>query len=118
MRPHSVDEVVGQSHVLGPGKLLRRAIESDRIQSLIFYGLLQRSLADAERGLGHLPIEADEPALRHLAKMADGDARKGLNALEIAALTTAPGDDGVIRITLAVAEESIQRKAIVYDGDE
>ena len=233
MRPRNLDEYAGQPHILGPGQLLRRAIEADRIQSLIFYGppgtgktslaqiiarqtkskferlsgvesnvadmrrvlsaaanrlentgastilfideihrfnkaqqdvllpdvesgvikligatthnpfffvnsplvsrsqifelrplteedlysLLQRALADEERGLGYLKITADENALRHLAKLADGDARKVLNSLEIAALTTAPDPDGAIRITLAVAEQSIQKKAVVYDGD-
>ena len=233
LRPRTLDEFVGQTHILAPGQLLRRAIESDRIQSLIFYGppgtgktslaqliarrttskferlsgvesnvadmrrvlaaaanrlentgqptilfideihrfnkaqqdillpdvesgtvrligatthnpfffvnsplvsrsqifelrplsesdllgLLERALRDAQRGLGHLPIRAEAEALRHLAMIADGDARKALNALEIAALTTPPGADGAIQITLAVAEESIQRKAIVYDGD-
>jgi putative ATPase len=81
------------------------------------YDLLQRALADAERGLGHLKIHADEAALRHLAKLADGDARKALNSLEIAALTTEPAADGFIHIDLSVAEQSIQRKAVVYDGD-
>src|SRR5262249_58439018 len=66
------------------------------------YDLLQRSLADDERGLGHLKIRAEENALRHLAKLSDGDARKALNSLEIAALTTEPGTDGVIHIDLAV----------------
>jgi putative ATPase len=233
MRPRNLSEYAGQTHILGPGQLLRRAIEADRIQSLIFYGppgtgktslaqiiarqtrskferlsgvesnvadmrrvlaaagnrlensgqptilfideihrfnkaqqdvllpdvesgvvrligatthnpfffvnsplvsrsqifelqplseaelydLLQRALADAERGLGHLKIQADEAALRHLAKLSDGDARKALNSLEIAALTTAPAADGVIHIDLTVAEQSIQRKAVVYDGD-
>ena len=233
MRPRNLAEYAGQSHILGPGQLLRRAIEADRIQSLIFYGppgtgktslaqiiarqtkskferlsgvesnvadmrrvlsaaanrlentgqptilfideihrfnkaqqdvllpdvesgvirligatthnpfffvnsplvsrsqifelqplteedlfpLLQQALADAERGLGYLKISADENALRHLAKISDGDARKVLNSLEIAALTTAPDADGIIRITLAVAEQSIQKKAVVYDGD-
>ncbi len=56
-------------------------------------------------------------ALRHLAKLSDGDARKALNSLEIAALTTAPAENGVIHIDLTVAEQSIQRKAVVYDGD-
>ncbi|HUC85218.1 MAG TPA: hypothetical protein VL970_08505, partial [Candidatus Acidoferrales bacterium] len=79
--------------------------------------LLQCALADADRGLGYLKIAAQDDALRHLAKIADGDARKALNSLEIAALTTAPGADGIIRITLAVAEQSIQTKAVVYDGD-
>jgi putative ATPase len=233
MRPRSLPEFVGQSHILGPGQLLRRAIESDRIQSLIFYGppgtgktslaqiiahqtqnkferlsgvesnvadmrrvlsaaanrlentgqhtilfideihrfnkaqqdillpdvesgvvrligatthnpfffvnsplvsrsqifelrllseeelleLLQRALQDRERGLGHLNIHAQDQALRHLARIADGDARKALNALEIAVLTTPPGSSGAIPIDLAAAEQSIQRKAIVYDGD-
>src|SRR3984957_17069780 len=233
MRPQNLSEYVGQSHILGPGQLLRRAIEADRIQSLIFYGppgtgktslaqiiarqtrskferlsgvesnvpdmrrvlpaatnrlenkgqptilfvdeihrfnkaqqdvllpdvesgvirligatthnpfffvnsplvsrsqifelrpltelelydLLQRALGDSERGLGYTKIKVDEDALRHLAKLSDGDARKALNSLEIAALTTDPGADGVIHINLAVAEQSIQRKAIVYDGD-
>ena len=233
MRPRHLDEFAGQSHILAPGQLLRRAIEADRIQSLIFYGppgtgktslaqiiarqtkskferlsgvesnvadmrrvlsaaanrlentgaatilfideihrfnkaqqdvllpdvesgvirligatthnpfffvnsplvsrsqifelrpltgedlysLLQRALADTERGLGYLKISADENALRHIAMISDGDARKALNSLEIAALTTAPDADGVIRIPLAVAEQSIQKKAVVYDGD-
>jgi len=81
------------------------------------YNLLQRALADAERGLGFMKIQADEAALRHLAKMSDGDARKALNALEIAALTTTPDTSGAIRIDLATAEQSIQKKAVVYDGD-
>jgi putative ATPase len=234
MRPRNLDEYVGQTHILAPGQLLRRAIEADRIQSLIFYGppgtgktslaqiiarqtkskferlsgvesnvadmrrvlasaanrlentgqstilfideihrfnkaqqdvllpdvesgvvrligatthnpfffvnsplvsrsqifelrplseeelfsLLQKALKDAERGLGCLKISADENALRHLAKIADGDARKALNALEIAALTTAPENDGVIGITLTVAEQSIQKKSVVYDDED
>lgn len=233
MRPRTIEEYVGQSHILAPGQLLRRAIEADRIQSLIFYGppgtgktslaqiiaahtknrferlsgvesnvadmrrvlagaanrlantgqptvlfideihrfnksqqdvllpdveagtvrligatthnpfffvnsplvsrsqifelrplteedlaaLLRRALADDTRGLGHLRLRADDDALRHLARVADGDARKCLNALEIAALTTPPGADGFIHIDLAAAEQSIQKKAIVYDGD-
>jgi len=79
--------------------------------------LCQRALLDAERGLGYLKIAAEEAALRHLANIADGDARKALNSLEIAALTTAPDADGVVRLTLTVAEQSIQKKAVVYDGD-
>src|SRR5436305_1830871 len=234
MRPRTLDEYAGQSHILAPGLLLRRAIESDRIQSLIFYGppgtgktslaqiiaartqskferlsgvesnvadmrrvlasaanrlankgqstilfideihrfnkaqqdvllpdveagvvrligatthnpfffvnsplvsrsqifelrplteddlywLLQRALADEERGLGYMKIQADEAALRHLAKLSDGDARKALNSLEIAALTTEPDSAGVIHITLAVAEQSIQKKAVVYDDED
>ena len=82
------------------------------------FSLLQRALADTERGLGYLKIRADENALRHLAKISDGDARKALNALEIAALTTAPDKKGVAHIDLAAAEQSIQRKAVVYDDED
>ena len=79
--------------------------------------LLERALADVDRGLGYLKLEAEKAALLHLATLADGDARKALNSLEIAALTTEPSPDGIIRITLSVAEQSIQKKAVVYDGD-
>jgi putative ATPase len=233
MRPRDLSEYAGQSHILAPGQLLRRAIEADRVQSLIFYGppgtgktslaqiiaaqtrakferlsgvesnvadmrrvlsgasnrllntgqptllfideihrfnkaqqdvllpdvesgvvklvgatthnpfffvnsplvsrsqvfelrplteaellgLLRRALADGERGLGHLRIRADDDALAHIVRVSDGDARKALNSLEIAALTTPPGADGVVPIDLAVAEQCIQKKAVVYDGD-
>src|SRR5689334_13979787 len=70
------------------------------------YELLQRALKDEERGLGYIKIAADENALRHLAQLADGDARKALSSLEIAALTTPPGADGVVHIDLSVAEQS------------
>jgi putative ATPase len=79
--------------------------------------LLRRALADDVRGLGVLKVAVDELALAHLARVADGDARKALNALEIAVLTTPPGRDGVIAVSLSVAEQSIQKKAVVYDGD-
>jgi putative ATPase len=103
--------------------------------------LIDRALTDKERGLGNYNVKIDKDARRHLAKLSDGDARKCLNALEIGVLTTppiaggrveagqrqsdtqrikagvnAPGySPGVIHFTLAVAEESIQRKAVVYD---
>jgi putative ATPase len=80
--------------------------------------LLGRALSDSERGLGYLRIEAEEPALRHLAKLSDGDARKALNALEIAALTTSADAKGVVHIDLGVAEQSIQKKAVVYDDED
>jgi putative ATPase len=81
------------------------------------FELIQRALMDAERGIGYLKIKIAKEAAHHLAKLADGDARKALNSLEIAALTTPPESDGTIRITLEVAEQSIQKKAVVYDGD-
>jgi putative ATPase len=79
--------------------------------------LLKRSLTD-ERGLGGWRVEADEAALKHLAAVCEGDARRALGALEVAALTTPPGPDSIVRIDRAVASESIQKKAVVYDHDE
>jgi len=234
MRPRNLEEVTGQDHLLGPGCLLRRAIQADRLGSMIFYGppgcgktslaeviaattcrafvrasgvvanvamvrdliqaarhrrsesgretilfvdeihrfnksqqdvllpyveegavtligatthnpiffintpltsrslvfalqpldeqavvaLLRRALSDKERGLGLYAVEATEEALGHLASCCEGDARRALNALELAVLTTPPGEDGVIRVTVAVAVESVQKKTIVYDRDE
>jgi putative ATPase len=233
MRPRTIDEIVGQRHILGEGKLLRRAIEADRIGSLLFFGppgsgkttlaqaiaqasqcrfeklnavesnvgdirrvvaaaanrsanggkrtilfidelhrfnksqqdallpdvesglvrligatthnpffyinaplvsrsqvfqleplgdadlivLMDRAVHDADRGLGSLSVQLAPDAAGHLARMSDGDARKCLNALELAALTTTPDASGARSITLEIAEESIQRKAVVYDGD-
>lgn len=235
MCPRTIDEYIGQEHIIGKGKLLRRAIEADRITSLILYGppgtgktalarviaaktkshfqwlnaataglddlrkviqgaktrkakgirtilfldeihrfnklqqdallpdveegniiliaatvenpffyvnsallsrsqvfelkplteenilkILNNAIQDKERGLGNLKVSAYEDAMRHIAKMSDGDARKALSALEIAVLTTPPDENNIIKITLQVAEESIQKKAIVYDkkGDQ
>lgn len=233
MRPRNLNEYAGQTHILGPGMLLRRAIEADRIQSLLFYGppgtgktslaqiiaaqtrakferlngvestvadmrrvlsaagnrllntgqptilfvdeihrfnksqqdvllpdvesgvvkligatthnpfffvnsplvsrsqvfelkplseaellsLLERAVGDSERGLGSMRLRVEPSALAHLARVSDGDARKALNSIEIAALTTPPGEDGFIHIDLTVAEACIQKKAVVYDGD-
>lgn len=82
--------------------------------------LLRRALTDEVRGYGKRAIQADEDALVHLAEYADGDARTALNALELAVESTPPGPDGIVHITLEVAEESIQRRALQYDraGDE
>ena len=82
--------------------------------------LLRRALADSERGYGERDVRLDDEALLHLVRVAGGDARCALNALELAVESTPPGEDGVIRITLAVAEDSIQQRALRYDkkGDE
>ncbi len=233
MRARTLDEFVGQEHIVGPGRLLRRAIQADQLSSVIFYGppgtgkttlaavianttrshfetlnavlagvadirrvtkeaqdrralhgqrtilfvdevhrwnkaqqdallpwvengtvlligattenpyfsvnrpLVSRSrifqfrslneadlraiahnaLADAERGYGKLEVEIDADALAHLVDVANGDARGVLNALELAVETTPPNEDGVIAIGMAEAEESIQRRAVLYDKD-
>ncbi len=77
--------------------------------------LLDRAVADKERGLGRMKVQLSPEARKHLATMAGGDARKMLNALELAALSTAADAKDVKRITLEVAEESIQRRSIRYD---
>ncbi len=234
MRPQTIDEFVGQEHIIGKDSLLRRAIEADRLTSIILYGppgtgktslaflistvtksyfervnavtsnveelrkiinsarfrktnqgkktilfideihrfnkaqqdvlmpdveeanviligatvhnpffsivspLLSRSLVfelkplkeedivvildnaikDKKRGLGNLKVKVDKKALFFLAKICEGDARRALNALEVGVLTTTMSKDGFINFTLEVAQESIQKKAILYDKDE
>ncbi len=233
MRPQNLDEFLGQGHLVGKGRILRRALDADRLTSLIFYGspgtgkttlatliatqakaqmaklsavtsglnelrqvlkeatdqlgfygrrtilfideihrynktqqdallpavengtviligattenpfftlsspllsrcrvfqlyslepeelvkIIERALQDEERGLGTYRVELEPPVREHLVLMANGDARTALNALELAVLSTPPDEDGVRRINLAVAEESIQRRAIIYDRD-
>lgn len=231
MRPVTLDEYIGQEHIVGPGKLLRRAIEADQVSSILLYGppgcgkttlahiishhtqaefvrlnavdasvkdvreviekaqndkafygtktilfldevhrfnssrqdallpavekgtiifigattenpfhyvngallsrstlfelqaltkehsllAMKRALADKDKGLGHMPLQVDEDALLHIAAMANGDIRRALNALELAALTTPPEQDGSVHISLAVAEESIRRPLVKAD---
>ncbi len=79
--------------------------------------LVGRALTDEERGLGQQEINLSGDALQLLVTKCDGDARKCLNALELGALTTPPDSNGVIQFDLGVAEESIQQKTVVYDGD-
>ena len=77
--------------------------------------LLNRALKDREVGYGDRPIAISEEASEHLLDVAGGDARSLLNALELAVETTAPDTDGLISIDLAIAEESIQQRAVLYD---
>jgi putative ATPase len=79
--------------------------------------LLTRALADEERGLGRWKATITDEAIRHLSNVSDGDARKCLNALELAVLSSKPNAEGLIVIDLAAAEESVQQKTVVYDGD-
>lgn len=83
-------------------------------------GILRRAVSDSERGLGGMALSVADDALEHIAIKSDGDARRALSALEVAALTTPPGKDGRVVVTKEVAEESIQKKAVVYDksGDQ
>ena len=79
--------------------------------------LLHRAVYDVEKGMGSYHGEIDEDALEFLADMSDGDARSALNAIELGILTTEPSEDGKIHITLSVAEECIQKRAVRYDKD-
>jgi putative ATPase len=77
--------------------------------------IISQALTDKERGLGKMKIKMEKDALEHLAKLSDGDARRALSALELGVLSTRPDKKGVINYALKVAEESIQKKAVVYD---
>ena len=77
--------------------------------------ILRRALEDKERGLGEFKVSMSDKALTHLSRLSNGDARKALNSLEIGVLTTKPDKKGVIVFDEKVAEESIQKKAVVYD---
>jgi putative ATPase len=79
--------------------------------------ILESALRDDERGYGKSNITIDEPAIEHLIRVAGGDARNALNALELAVESTPPDENGSITITLEVAQESIQRRAVLYDKD-
>jgi putative ATPase len=79
--------------------------------------LLKRAIQDPERGYGSRKIEADEEAMEHIIHVAGGDARNALNALELAVESTPPNEQGVIHITLSIAQDSIQRRAVLYDKD-
>ena len=79
--------------------------------------LIQLALEDKERGYGELKIDIAEDALAHLIRVAGGDGRNALNALELAVESTLPDKKDVIQVTLEVAQDSIQRRAVLYDKD-
>jgi putative ATPase len=79
--------------------------------------ILDRALHDAERGYGRKKIQIDETAIEHLIRVAGGDARNALNALELAVESTPSSDNEIVHISLEVAQESIQRRAVLYDKD-
>jgi putative ATPase len=89
-----------------------RPLEDDGVRLII-----ERALQDPQRGYGKLNVLLDPEAMEHLVRVAGGDARNALNALELAVESTPPHADGTIHITLDVAQESIQRRAVLYDKD-
>ena len=94
-----------------------RVFEFKRLAKEEIKDALVLALKSRHKGLGKQKIQADEDALNHIASMAGGDLRTAYNALELAALTTNPDENGNVRITLSDAEQSIQRKALAYNED-
>jgi putative ATPase len=89
------------------------SLEEEDIQKILL-----KALADPENGYGKLRVDLVPEGLAHLTRMAGGDARNALNALELAVETTPPGEDGIIHINLDVAQESIQKRAVLYDKND
>lgn len=101
------------------GALLSRSVifELKPLRKEDIKNLLYRAVKDTERGMGAYNVVLEEDAAEFLADIAGGDARAALNAVELGVLTTSPGPDGKIRITLDVASECIQKRAVRYDKD-
>jgi len=89
-----------------------RPLQDDEVRRVI-----GAALADEERGFGRRRVRLDAEALEHLVRVAGGDARNALNALELAVESTPPDAEGTVHVSLAVAQESIQRRAVLYDKD-
>ena len=101
------DALVSRSRVFE----LRALTEAD------LRAVARQALADDARGYGGRDVRVTDAAMDHLVSTCNGDARSLLNALELAVETTPPGDDGAVRVDLAVAEDSIQRRAVLYDKE-
>ena len=106
--------------VVGPLVSRSRVFQFKPLRDVDVATILRSALSDPERGYGDRRVEATPEALEHLERVAGGDARAALNALELAVESTPPDEDGIIRVSLAVAEDSIQQRALRYDraGDE
>jgi len=94
-----------------------RVFEFKRLSEEDIKGALIKALKDKRKGLGEYGADIEPAALNHIARVAGGDLRTAYNALELAVLTTPPQSDGSIKIALSDAEQSIQRKAMSYNGD-
>jgi len=95
-----------------------QVFEFKRLSDQDVVAILKNALNNKDRGLGKIPVKADDDALMHLAMISEGDARRALSALETGVLTTPAQKDKSIHFTIKVAEESIQKKAVVYDKNE
>ncbi len=99
--------------------LVSRSIvfELKQLESADIEKLILRALKDRERGYGYFKVNIEDKALKFLADVSNGDARAALNAVELAVLTTEKGKDGTIDITIGVAQECIQKRALNYEKD-
>jgi putative ATPase len=105
-------------YVNGPLVSRSQIFQLEPLSSAELSTLIDAALADPGRGLGKLKIELAPEARKHLIATAEGDARRALNGLEIAALTTPPDAKGVVRLDAATIEECVQKKRVLYDKDE
>ena len=94
-----------------------RVFEFKHLTDEDIIGALQKAIKNRHKGLGKQQLTVDEEAIEHIARMAAGDLRSAYNALELAAMTSTPDGDGKVHVTLADAEQSIQRKALSYSND-
>ena len=94
-----------------------RVFEFKHLTNDDIIGALKAAIKSRHKGLGKQGVTATDEAIEHIARMAAGDLRSAYNALELAALTTNPDQEGKVVITLADAEQSIQRKALSYNED-
>lgn len=78
---------------------------------------LERAIHDSKRGLGEVNLQVDDNAMKHFSHFSNGDVRSSLNALELAAKSTPADENGVIHITLTIAEQCLQQKALTHDKD-
>ncbi len=106
--------------VIGPLVSRSRIFQFEALADDEVKAILKRAVQDAEHGYGDRHVRISDRALAHLVRVAGGDARDALNALELAVESTPPNEDGVIHVTLGVAEDSIQQRALRYDktGDQ
>ena len=101
--------------IIGPLLSRARIFVFEPLTEANLLTLLRRALTDKDQGLGAMQVEVAEEALAHFARMASGDARRALTALELAVLSTEPDAQGVIRVDLAAARECMPRRDLIYD---
>jgi len=101
--------------IIGPLLSRARVFVFEPLEEAEILALLRRALADRERGLGAMALTVTEEALEHFARLAGGDARRALNALELAVLSSEADEHGAIRVDLEAARECMPRRDLIYD---